>query len=77
MRDRYTERVTVRMSKVMIAELDSFVLNHSNTSKNSIIRQSIQSWLNSTPTAPKPIVKPEPTPTVKDDDPFSDSIYNW
>lgn len=73
MRDRYTERVTVRMSPTMLAELDAFVLIH-NATKNSIIRQSIQSWLNSTPITSAPIIK-QPEPAVKNDDPFEPSQY--
>jgi len=74
MRDRYTQRVTVRISPTMLAEIDAFVLNHPNTTKNSIIRQSIQSWLNSTPTVPTITIK-QPEPAVKNDDPFEPSKY--
>jgi len=75
MRERYTEKLGIRISKQMMNELDEFVLKH-NTSKNSIVRQAISSFLSSTPTISKPIAKP--VPTVKNnDDPFSDSIYNW
>ncbi len=75
MRDRYSEKLGIRISKTMMNDLDEFVVNH-NASKNSIVRQAISSFLNSVPTTSKPIAKPVPV-VKKNDDPFSDSIYNW
>lgn len=76
MRDRYKERVTVRISKAMLDELNEFSSNY-NISKNSILRQAITSFLNTTPTAPTIKVKTDPATVVMNDDPFSSSIYNW
>ena len=77
MKETYDKKITIRISSQMLNELDEFVLNY-GSSKNSIIRQAISSWLNSATAAPKrTIVQPVSTPAVKADDPFSDSIYNW
>lgn len=58
----------------MMNDLDEFVVNH-HASKNSIVRQAISSFLNSTPTAPTITIKQPELKPVKNDDPFEPSRY--